>query len=552
MSKRAAVGEAPRASPLKKLHTEFDGAPSQYDDDDGDDDFTTAQTPSSTPDVDSPVTAATTPRAKFPSDLKTLACTWAGCPKTFNRPARLRDHLNSHTNSRPFKCPYDDCAKDYIEDKHLKQHIKAAHTNERKYACQAQGCGKSFVTGTRLKRHQAVHEGADRFRCHNCGQSFRKRETLTKHVRKEHLHIRAFACPEQDCPESFDSKPALKRHRDKIHGELKFWCGECALQQGPGGSQLRVGFTTELLLQAHLKKEHQNCLFCDYKSTSKWELEQHVDMRHSGKTVMDRKVHACTHPGCGKKFTKPSNLKAHIRTAHEGFRFVCGQFTLAGDDFETWTDDRGCGQKFSTKVRLEDHIRFIHLGHERPRLSRVDPPDDPTSVIDELTGVANQVKQTIFCTECNEGFTRYHDLEAHLAKGHAPEPTSEPTSEPEPDAQQLSEARLQPRSEPGNTTTTIVDQPVSFLDCLDSFADQPLFDQDFTHDPWPGPLDHDGLFPLEPQMDDGGPKYDWLPDETNFLFFPAETSHEMNRTDQMDQMDQMDLTLHVDPSLAKP
>ncbi|KAG5979717.1 hypothetical protein E4U55_004840 [Claviceps digitariae] len=546
MSKRVAVDEAPGASPLKKLHTD----PQQYqddDDDDRDDDFTTAQTPSSTADADSPVTAATTPRAKFPSDLKTLACTWPGCPKTFNRPARLRDHLNSHTNSRPFKCPYDECEKDYIEDKHLKQHIKAAHTNERKYVCQVQGCGKRFVTGTRLKRHQAVHEGADRFRCHNCGQSFRKRETLTKHIRKEHLHVRAFACPEQDCTESFDSKPALKRHRDKIHGELKFWCGECALQQqqqAPEVSQLRVGFTTELLLQAHLKKEHQNCLFCDFKSTSKWELDQHVDMHHSGKTVMDRKIHACTHPGCGKKFTKKSNLRAHIRTAHEGFRFVCGQVIVKGADFETWTNDQGCGDKFSTKVRLEDHIRFIHLGHERHRLSMIDSPDDPFALIDELTGVTNQVKQTVFCMECNQGFTRYHDLQVHLAKRHekpAPEPEPEshmlPQSEPEPEP----ESHLQPQSEPGITTAaTVVDEPASFLDSLDSFADQPLFDQDFTHQPWPGPLDHDGPFPLAPQIDLGAPKYDWLPDETNFLFFTPEAPHDM------------DPNLHIDPNLAKP
>ncbi len=83
-----------------------------------DDTYTNAPSPSSTGDAESVVTTATTPRAKFPSDLKTLACTWPGCPKTFNRPARLRDHLNSHTNSRPFKCPYPDCDKDYIEDKY--------------------------------------------------------------------------------------------------------------------------------------------------------------------------------------------------------------------------------------------------------------------------------------------------------------------------------------------------------------------------------------------------------------------------------------------------
>ncbi|KAG6311316.1 hypothetical protein E4U44_004428 [Claviceps purpurea] len=628
MSKRAAVEEVHEASPRKKLHIEDHGAPFQLcqDEDDHDDDSYTAEmTPSSTAHAESPATVATTPRAKFPSDLKTLACTWAGCPKTFNRPARLRDHLNSHNNARPFKCSYDGCDKNYIEDKHLKQHIKAAHTNERNYICQVPGCDKSFVTGTRLKRHQAVHEGADRFRCQNCGQSFRKRETLTKHVRKDHLHVRAFACPEPDCTESFDSKPALKRHRDKIHGDLKYWCGECALQQRRAtgaGPQLRVGFTTELLLQAHLKKEHQNCLFCEYKSTSKWELDQHIDMYHSGKTVSDRKIHACTHPGCGKKFTKNSNLRAHVRTAHEGFRFVCGQVELTGVDFDNWTNERGCGDKFSTKVRLEDHIRYIHLGRERNKLSKVDIPDDPISLIDELAGVTNPVKQTVSCTECGQGFTRYHDLQVHLAKGHGldhvpqqgPEHSREQQleqelsnelsneleqeleqeleleleqelekeleQEPEPEQelelelereldQELDqELEQQPEPEPGPELespeseqesepeptpqlqlqiqpdpTIFPDQPASFLDHLDHFdifADQPLFDENFTQDLWPGPLDHDALFSFTPQMEHGAPKFDWLSEDTNSLFFNTETALEM------------DLDVHVDPSLAGP
>ncbi|KAG6029193.1 hypothetical protein E4U41_000450 [Claviceps citrina] len=533
MSKRAAAEDAFEASPAKKLCTDNGVALSQYaddanddddDDDDGFDDIFTARTPSSTADARSPATAATTPRAKFPSDLKTLACTWPGCPKSFNRPARLRDHLNSHTNSRPFKCPYEGCGKDYIEDKHLKQHIKAAHTNERNYVCQVPGCGKSFVTGTRLKRHQAVHEGADRFRCGDCGQSFRKRETLTKHVRKEHLHVQAYACTEQHCAESFHSRPALKRHHDKVHGALKFWCGECALQRAPDGSQLRVGFTTELLLQGHLKMEHQNCLFCDFKSTSRWELDQHVDMHHSGKTVKDRKIHACTHPGCDKKFTKNSNLKVHVRTAHEGFRFVCGQVALTGPDFETaWTDDRGCGHKFSTKARLEDHVRFHHLGHERHKLSRTDPAssNDPVSLIDELTGVTNQVKQTVFCTECSQAFTRYHDLQVHLAKGHDPEPQPLPAE---------------------NTTLNPSSSPAAFADDPDPSAEQkPLFDQDFTHIPWPGPMDHDIMFP-SPADDHGVPNEEWFHDEANFWFFP---------TAEAPQHD-MDFNLHVDPTLAAP
>lgn len=422
--KRSAIEEASGASPTKKLHIDF----TRSNLEDIEDDQTTAQTPSSSHEPDhehdpeSPITAATTPRARFPSDFKTLACTWPSCPKTFNRPARLRDHLNSHTNSRPFKCPYDACDKDYTVDKHLKQHIKAVHTHERKHVCQREGCGKTFVTGTRLKRHQAVHEGADRFRCDDCGQSFRKKDTLNKHVRKEHQGLAAFPCSEANCTSAFDTKASLKRHRDREHGEPKFWCGECAVEVLAGGTKTRVGFTTELLLQNHLKQEHQNCMFCDFKSASQGELGRHVELYHSGKSVQDRRTEECPYPDCGKRFTNRSNRNNHVRTAHEGFRFVCGEVILTGPGLEGWSNDQGCGDRFCAKARLEDHVRYIHLGQERPKLSApIMEAPQPSYLIDDIAGVAMQAKASIFCPQCPETFIRYADLDLHIEREHSPE-----------------------------------------------------------------------------------------------------------------------------------
>ncbi len=120
-------------------------------------------------------------RRNFPSDLKTIPCIYPGCVKAFNRPVRLAAHLRSYTNDRPHKCPYPDCDKIYLEEKHLAQYIKGSYTHEKKYTCGEEGCGKSFVTATRLRRHAAVHEGAERFRCRGydgCSLSFRKNQTL--------------------------------------------------------------------------------------------------------------------------------------------------------------------------------------------------------------------------------------------------------------------------------------------------------------------------------------------------------------------------------------
>ncbi|KAH8894990.1 hypothetical protein GQ53DRAFT_744407 [Thozetella sp. PMI_491] len=376
------------------------------------------------------IAASTTSRAgrKFPSDLKTIQCPEPGCSKTFNRPARLTAHLRSHSNDRPFKCKQPGCDKSYMEEKHLRQHVKGSHTQERKYVCEEPGCDKSFLTGTRLRRHAAVHEGANRFRCtgyEGCDQSFRKHQTLQRHIRTVHLGQNPYICATDGCGEGFDSPNAMKRHVEREHGEPKFWCDECE-DEGEDGS--RTGFTTLQLLQAHVREMHVGCPFCDKKCSGQRDLEKHVDALHSGKPpedrkpVEDRKTIACTWEGCPKKFVKVANLNAHIKTAHEGHRFVCGQVDTFdwSEDIADWNwMEEGCGDAFISKMKLEEHIRFIHLGKKRPPTVYPDPTRDANAIKD-LSGATSSNKRNLLCTEigCRAGFIRYHDLNVHVQKVH--------------------------------------------------------------------------------------------------------------------------------------
>jgi uncharacterized Zn-finger protein len=434
----------------------------QFSADDDDDDNETivttqaqdALTPAATSITSSPSKSNHKARRKFPSDLKTIKCTYPGCPKTFNRPARLTAHLRSHTNDRPHKCPYPDCGKTYLEEKHLAQHIKGSHTHEKRYACAEPGCGRAFVTATRLRRHAAVHEGKERFRCRGyepCDLSFRKHQTLQRHVRTVHLGLPAFVCTSTatttttlvanssknnnaagqgaggECGKGFDTAAALRRHVEKEHGELKFWCEECAKGEGNGdaeeedgdGGGRRVGFTTLLLLQAHMRKEHINCMFCDVKCAGPADLERHVDMYHSGTTVEDRKTIQCNWEGCGKKFTRVGNLNTHIRTAHEGLRFVCGQVdTSETEDIADWNwAEEGCGDGFVSRLKLEEHVRYVHLGRKRPPKLYTVQSARPGEADDMSAAVPTR---TIACSVegCAARFIRHHDLDKHLRNNH--------------------------------------------------------------------------------------------------------------------------------------
>ncbi|TDZ24101.1 Transcription factor IIIA [Colletotrichum orbiculare MAFF 240422] len=439
MTKRKAQ-EAIVASEPKKSKADTPEATGTSDEDYDD----TASNSASTVNADAETvltgqTSITTRSRKFPSDLKTIPCTYPDCNKTFNRPARLAAHLRSHTDDRPFKCTYTGCDKDYREEKHLRQHIKGSHTQERAYTCTHEGCGKSFLTATRLRRHQDVHAGQERFRCRDfppCNLSFRKHNTLQRHIRSEHLGTHAYPCTELGCNAGFDSQGALRNHTRRDHSEPRFWCEECGGEGGGPG----IGFTSQALLHAHIRKEHLNCIFCDYKCTGQRDLEKHVEMYHSGIPVETRKTVACTWEGCDKKFTKKANLTVHIRTAHEGFRYVCGDVDLSGvPDLQDWSNEAGCGGGFITKANLEDHIRYVHLRVKRPQ--PVKPAETHTNLIDDLAGT----NRTVSCTiqGCNARFIRHHDLQVHL-EDHPPAAPAAPHMEDQVEAALLSLASEDP------------------------------------------------------------------------------------------------------------
>lgn len=446
-------------------------------DDDQETPITTAHNSTSAPSAPSvsAVTATTAASRRFPSDLKTIRCTWPDCQKTFNRPARLTAHMRSHTNDRPFKCP--ECDKTYLEEKHLRQHVKGSHTEERKYVCDE--CSKAFLTATRLRRHSAVHEGQDRFRCKGyddtCTRTFRKHQTLQRHIRVDHLKQPAFFCThveataetktaktktkkgkdketdKETCGAMFDSAGALRRHVEREHAAPKFWCEECASMQPETFEG--VGFATKQLLESHMRHEHANCPFCDARCAGPAELHKHVDMHHSGKSVADRKTIKCPHAGCSKTFTRRPNLNVHIRAVHEGLRFVCGTSGRSGsveDDAEDDVDgnenenandimsanpdivawhlrNEGCGRGFVSKMKLFEHILYVHLGHERPAPLKADTSvavgvfdhNDPAleaDIIDSLLGT----NRTLECTVpgCPARFVRHHDLNIHIQRDH--------------------------------------------------------------------------------------------------------------------------------------
>ncbi|KAI9740985.1 MAG: Strongly-conserved Zn-finger binding protein (TFIIIA) [Cirrosporium novae-zelandiae] len=417
-----------------------------------------------------------TPKHKYPSDEKTHRCRWQGCSKAFNRPARLAEHMHSHTGERPFKCLHPGCDKDFLRETHLNHHIKSAHTDIRDFVCSWEGCDKKFLTATRLRRHEAAHQKKETYRCTEylpCNETFRKHATLQRHITSVHLHQKPFPCTKIDfttgkpCTQAFDTAGKLRSHEDRLHGGSRFICMECSpnalTEEGEESNEspLVVAFPTYSLLQDHLRTVHPpTCPTCSLQCSSSRDLRRHIEITHGDQDVEEHRIHICSFPECGHRFTKKGNLNVHIRTVHAGEKnFVCGITGLNNSKKVTgWNGEGACGRAFASKLSLEEHVRSQHQGLKRARQAKKEEiryqqeeqqarleaqqvQDGPTqplpagvtcqktnhadtsvSAIAKLTG-ANYIAEsgrTLPCRipECQFVFHRMYDLEGHLRSWH--------------------------------------------------------------------------------------------------------------------------------------
>jgi general transcription factor IIIA len=349
-----------------------------------------------------PISTPPTPRTPRPSELKTIPCPYDGCKKSFNRQARLTEHLRSHTNTRPFKCPHKGCPKDFLRDSHLKHHIKSAHTDLRDYLCSWDGCGKSFATGTRLRRHETAHQQKEKWKCRGyegCNETFRKHDTLKRHIMTVHENKRPFPCPDIDvktgepCKSAFETAEKLRAHQRAKHDQTRFACTECLehICQDHSGDEILDGFKegqTEAYfasyadLQLHIATVHPpTCPHCSTALSTPRELKRHLELVHNitdPDSQQSNAAYPCTYNNCNRSFSKKGNLNVHIKTVHQKRRdFVCGETELnlselAGSQSlaEDFAEIEGCGRDFTSKSSLEEHVRTAHLGLGSKRVER--------------------------------------------------------------------------------------------------------------------------------------------------------------------------------------
>lgn len=224
------------------------------------------------------------------------------CGKDYKTKANLREHMYTHTNEKPIKCPLCPmyfknlnhvrnhkrnrhterpqveckiCHKVFKWDAYLQTHMAAAHpeapADGRKFECYF--CHKACNSEVHTRRHMYSHVRSKSVMCPQCGQCFVDMHKLTRHMsRLDHQTSasaeveKPFVCTE--CGKAFIDRSSLHKH-EMIHLDVcQFDCDVCG-----------KSFKTKGNLRQHNKThapEKYFCHLCSHKCRSMGNLQKHM------------------------------------------------------------------------------------------------------------------------------------------------------------------------------------------------------------------------------------------------------------------------------------
>lgn len=137
----------------------------------------------------------------------------AECGKGYNNQYLLKTHMNVHAGVKSFACDYPGCGKTFFTGSGQHLH-KSTHEPGRRISCTWPDCKTTSGSAGDMRKHMRIHTGEKPFFCHyeGCGMSFNASTTRKRHITVIHLNQRPFQCDFPSCERAFASRNHLKAH----------------------------------------------------------------------------------------------------------------------------------------------------------------------------------------------------------------------------------------------------------------------------------------------------------------------------------------------------
>ena len=208
------------------------------------------------------------------------------------------------------------CKRQFSNKQRLRNHFLNVH--ERNNLCSL--CAKTFTTEPSLKRHvKEVHERQDPVECPKCGKKMTTRNLkihLENCVTKVTAQTYKFKCQVNGCSSSFMTELKLKKHVAQNHNSN---CSECDYKG-----------TTRYNLEKHVKSVHEKdwkfeCPPCNKRFKHVYNLRAHNNIAHAEE---QEKIYICHFDNCNFDTHQPSIMKSHCKVVHEGkMQHYCNKCT---------------------------------------------------------------------------------------------------------------------------------------------------------------------------------------------------------------------------------